>query len=403
MSILGDDDSLLGSSPIGSEQNYVASLGRISGKLLTENLLRNGVDLAFDTDLLYLQVNPIVQGTAPVYDDGDPNYGQPSSGALTAIGINIDSPLANLHINSDVKTIDLNVTSQARIDNILINAAGSFGSYTGPIIISPLGLNPIISIGKLKSDYLEIYNNRIDSISNRNITLIPHGTGQVIAEADVQTYGNVVVQGTSAGNIVMGGNLRSDGTITVGDTILDTVTVNTDFTQSIIPGTDITYDLGKSNKRWAELHSPVWQEIDNIRPLAVRVSDQMLIDGVNKKISGIQSNEDILLNPDTGIVYIENTKWQQNDITNLLNTALTFRNTGIGYVKFVGTNALLLPAGDNASRPAVPELGDTRWNTEIGYLECFDGNVYVVATGGGEEVTQSIMEDLGNVYTLILG
>lgn len=403
MSILGDDDSLLGSSPIGSEQNYVASLGRISGKLLTENLLRNGVDLAFDTDLLYLQVNPIVQGTAPAYDDGDPNYGQPSSGALTAIGINTDSPLANLHINSDVLTTDLNVTSQARIDNILINAAGSFGSYTGPIIISPLGLNPIISIGKLKSDYLEIYNNRIDSISNRNITLIPHGTGQVVAEADVQTYGNVVVQGTSAGNIVMGGNLRSDGTITVGDTILDTVTVNTDFTQSIISGTDITYDLGKSNKRWAELHSPVWQEIDNIRPLAVRVSDQMLIDGVNKKISGIQSNEDILLNPDTGIVYIENTKWQQNDITNLLNTALTLRNTGIGYVRFVGTNALVLPVGDSASRPAVPELGDTRWNTEIGYLECFDGNVYVVATGGGEEVTQDIMEDLSNVWSLVLG
>jgi len=403
MSILGDDDSLLGSSPIGSEQNYVASLGRISGKLLTENLLRNGVDLAFDTDLLYLQVNPIVQGTGPSYDDGDPNYGQPGAGTLTAIGINTDSPLANLHINSDVKTTDLNVTSQARIDNILINAAGSFGSYTGPIIISPLGTNPIISIGKLKSDYLEIYNNRIDSISNRNIKLIPHGTGQVIAESSVQTYGNVVVQGTGTGNIVMGGNLRSDGTITVGDNILDTVTVNTDFTQSIIPGTDITYDLGKSNKRWAELHSPKWEYMENIRPLAVRVSDQMLIDGVNKKISGIQSNEDILLNPDSGIVYIENIKWQENDITNLLNTALTLQNTGIGYVKFVGTNALLIPAGDNASRPTVPELGDTRWNTEIGYLECFDGNVYVVATGGGEEVTQTVMEDLGNVWSLVLG
>jgi hypothetical protein len=386
MSILGDDDSLLGSSPVGSEQNYIASLGRISGKLLTADLLRNGQDLTFrnapnDPDLLYLDVTN------------------------NRIGINTDAPLYDLHIDTDVKTTDLNVTNQARIDNIIINADGSFESYTGPIIITSTDINSVIPMSKLLSDYLEIYNNRIDSITNNNIKLIPSGTGQVVAESNVQTYGNVVVQGTGAGNIVMGGNLRSDGTITVGDNILDTVTVNTDFTQSIIPGTDITYDLGKSNKRWAELHSPVWQEIDNIRPLAVRVSDQMLIDGVNKKISGIQSNEDISLNPDTGIVYIENTKWQENDITNLLNTPLTFQNTGIGYVKFVGTNAVLIPAGDIASRPATPEVGDTRWNTELNYLECFDGSVYVVSIGASSsgEVTQTIMEDLGNVWSLVLG
>lgn len=385
MSILGDDNGLLGSTlSTSNENNYVASLGRISGKLLTENLLRNGSDLTFrnapnDPDLLYLNVTS------------------------NRIGINTDAPLYDLHINSDVLTTDLNVTSQARIGNILINADGSFGSYTGPIIISTSVLDSVIPMAKLKSDYLEIYNNRIDSVSNRNIKLDPNGTGRVVAESDVQTYGNLSVIGTGAGNIVIGGNLRSDGTITVGDNILDTVTVNTDFTQSIIPGTDITYDMGKSNKRWAELHSPVWQTINNIRPSTVRVSDQMFIDGVNNKISGLQSNEDISLNPDTGIVYIENTKWQENDITNLLNTALRFGNTGIGYVRFVGTNGLLIPAGDNASRPVVPELGDTRWNTEIGYLECFDGSVYSVATGGGEEVTQTIMEDLGNVYTLILG
>ncbi len=33
------------------------AVGRISGPLLKENLIRNGVDLAFETDLLYLDVN----------------------------------------------------------------------------------------------------------------------------------------------------------------------------------------------------------------------------------------------------------------------------------------------------------------------------------------------------------
>ena len=33
------------------------AVGRISGPLLKSNLIRNGIDLAFETDLLYLDVN----------------------------------------------------------------------------------------------------------------------------------------------------------------------------------------------------------------------------------------------------------------------------------------------------------------------------------------------------------
>ena len=33
------------------------AVGRISGPLLKANLIRNGIDLAFETDLLYLDVN----------------------------------------------------------------------------------------------------------------------------------------------------------------------------------------------------------------------------------------------------------------------------------------------------------------------------------------------------------
>jgi len=47
------------------------AVGRISGPLLKANLLRNGVDLAFETDLLYLDVNNSrigVNTAAPAYD-----------------------------------------------------------------------------------------------------------------------------------------------------------------------------------------------------------------------------------------------------------------------------------------------------------------------------------------------
>jgi len=54
------------------------------------------------------------------------------------------------------------------------------------------------------------------------------------------------------------------------------------------------------------------------------------------------------------------------------------RNTGIGYLRFMGTNAFKIPAGDDSTRPSVPEIGDTRWNTDGQRLECFAGQVEAV-------------------------
>jgi hypothetical protein len=211
------------------------------------------------------------------------------------------------------------------------------------------------------------------------------------------------------------GNLTSLGTVIVGDSPIDTVTISPDFTQSIIPGDDATYALGadagdSSPRRWTELHAPQWQGISTgawpgsglVSPF-VTVSSQLTLNGNINKISAIQSNEDVFLNPNTGITDIENIQWQINNITNLSNTALTIVGTGIGYYQFAGTNGMVIPAGDSSQRRASPEVGETRWNTDEGYLECYDGTVWAVSTGGGIEVTVEIMEDLGHAYTLMLG
>jgi hypothetical protein len=241
--------------------------------------------------------------------------------------------------------------------------------------------------------------------------LDPNGSGTVELMSDTNITGDLAV----SGNISMNGNLTGLGTLTFGDQTLDTVTINTDFTQSIIPGDDLTYAMGadagdSSPRRWAELHSPEWQYITDgawpgsgIVPLSATISDQLTLDGVNNKISAIQSNEDVLLGPDTGITYIERTKWQASEITNLNSTPLTISTTGIGYYVFAGSNGMIIPAGGNADRRASPDIGETRWNTDLAYLECYDGTVWAVSTGGGIEVTQEIMEDLGYVYNLMLG
>ncbi len=65
---------------------------------------------------------------------------------------------------------------------------------------------------------------------------------------------------------------------------------------------------------------------------------------------------------------------------------------------------MVIPAGNDSERRASPDVGETRWNTDQGYLECFDGSVWSPSIGaGGAGLTVSGMEDLGHIYTIILG
>ena len=365
----------------------MSQLGRIGGQVLTDNLLRAGVDLAFETNLLYLDVNN------------------------QQIGIRDSTPVYTLDVNNNIFTNDLTVTTQAALGNLRINAPDTFTTSVGGIDVYINGGGEIFH-DRVITNNLVFDGNQISSISNSNIVLDPNGSGTVQLLADTNITGNLAV----SGNITMSGNLTGLGTLTVGDQTIDTVTINTDFTQSIIPGDDVTYAMGadagdSTARRWSQAHAPDWTNIttgawpgSGLRPQSAVVSDQLRLDGDINKISATQSNDDVLLLPDTGITRIESTQWQVNDITNLLNTPLTFASTaGIGYLRFMGDNGFVLPAGTDAERRVSPEVGETRWNTDEEYLECYDGTVWAVSTGGGIEVDVQIMEDLSHSYMLMLG
>lgn len=357
---------------------YVVALGRISGDSLVPNLARQGIDLTFrnrstDLDLLYLDVN------------------------TRKIGINTDAPVYELDVHTSIKVDDLIVTNQTTLGNIRLVAPDIITTIVGPIDIYQPGSD--LWHDRLITSGLEFDDNKISSFSNQNIVIDPNGTGTVQLYASTNITGDVDV----SGNIRMDGDLKSLGTVTIGDTIFDTATFTPDFSQSIIPGNDLAYDLGKVDKQWAFVHVPDWTHIENIIPLSATVSTQLLINGVNNKISAIQSNENVSLIPDSGITYIEQLKWQENTITNLLDTPITLASTGTGYIQFMGNNAIVIPAGDDISRRLTPELGETRWNTDRQYLESFNGTEWTISTGGGEVVTVPLMEDFGNIWSLILG
>jgi hypothetical protein len=364
----------------------MSQLGRIGGQVLTDNLLRAGVDLAFETDLLYLDVNN------------------------QQIGIRDSTPIYTLDVNNNIYTDDLTVVTQVAAGNLRINSPDTISTSIGGIDVYINGGGEIFH-DRLVTANLVLDGNLISSVSNSNIVFDPNGSGTVQLLANTNITGDLSV----TGNISLNGNLTGLGTLTFGDQTIDTVTINTDFTQSIIPGDDLTYAMGadagdSTARRWSQAHAPNWTYITDgawpgsgLRPQSVVVSDQLSLDGGINKISAIQSNDDVLLSPDTGITRIESTRWQDNDITNLLNTPLTFGGTGIGYTRFMGDNGFVIPAGLDAERRASPEVGETRWNTDEEYLECYDGTVWAVSTGGGIEVDVQIMEDLGNVYILMLG
>jgi hypothetical protein len=368
----------------------MSQLGRIGGQVLTDNLVRAGVDLAFETDLLYLDVTN------------------------QRIGVKDSTPVYDLDVNNNINTNDLTAVTQLAPGNLRFNAPNTISTSVGGIdvyINGGGGYPQDIFHDRLITANLVLDGNLISSVSNSNIVLDPNGTGTVELIANTNITGDLAV----SGNISMSGNLTGLGTLTFGDQTLDTVTINTDFTQSIIPGDDLTYAMGadagdSSARRWADLHTPQWQYITNgawpgsgIIPLSATISDQTTIDGTINKISTIQSNEDIILNPYTGITFIENTKWQNNNITNLLNTPLTITATGTGYYVIAGDNAMLIPAGPNSQRSATPEVGETRWNTDVGYVECYDGSTWIVSIGPGDVVSESDMNQLINIYSLILG
>lgn len=360
------------------------SLGRISGPLLKENLIRDGVNLtfrnkAFDRDLLFLDV------------------------INNRIGINNEISVYDLDINETTNIRDSVVVSgsSAIFENLVLSPNSTISSTIGPIVIQPVGPDAYIYYDTVLTTDFKISDNYIESVvTNSNIVLDPAGTGKINIFSNSEIIGNLLV----SGNILSSNNVRLDGKLTIGDSVFDTLTINTDLTQSIVPGTDSTYDLGKSNKKWADIYLTSLSSPDNIITSSVSISDQIFLSGSPTNIlTTSQSNESLLLQPATGITIIERLMIDGGTITDLNETILELNSSGArGHVHFIDNSAIRIPFGNTDDR-GYTEIGETRWNSDLGYLECYDGVGYQTAQGGGTIVTPDMMDEFSLLYNLILG
>jgi hypothetical protein len=192
-------------------------IGRITGPLLKDNLVRNGVDLSFETDLLYLDVN------------------------TNKIGIKTDSPGKELFIEQYAQTIDLIVDDYITANKIEINNTSNIFTSLDKLYLD--AQQSIIAPG-LKTDKLIIDNNAIfTTTANTDIEIRP--TGQLVVDTNTDIFGSV----HSTGDITIGGN------VVFGNDDEDNVDFNSDVKSDITPDLDITYTLGNANKRWNNLYT----------------------------------------------------------------------------------------------------------------------------------------------------
>jgi len=144
------------------------AIGRISGPLLKANLTRNGVDLAFENDLLYLDVS-------------DPNP------ANHKIGIKKTNPEYTLDVTGTIRATAI-LTPNFNVETLQVEEVASdlVPSETDTYV---LGTNQSrwaeLNVGQISVDALFLDGNRITIIdSNADIELLPVGSGTVWVNTD---------------------------------------------------------------------------------------------------------------------------------------------------------------------------------------------------------------------------
>jgi len=214
------------------------AVGRISGPLLKSNLIRNGIDLAFETDLLYLDVNN------------------------QRIGIKNASPEHELDVTGTTRTTNLIVDTNSDIADINIQG-NTISSNTQYLNLGTF--DNVVYQNKARIDSIDIEGNTITTNnSNANLELRPNGTGTVDVHSDLNVDGNVYVTG----------NITADGNVTIGDQDTDNISFSAEIASDLIPDAHITYNLGTPTKKWQD----IWANTVTTESLAV---GDLEVDGID--------------------------------------------------------------------------------------------------------------------------
>ena len=349
------------------------AIGRISGQLLKSNLLRAGENLAFETDLLYLDV------------------------VNSRVGIKTAAPSTDLDVNGHTRSTNLTVDTQLNVGDLHFTG-NTITSDSSTINFAAAAGEATVYHSRLQIDDLQLQGNTISTtVSNSSIELDPNGTGTVNIIANTNITGNLGVTGniSATGNVVIGGNIQ------IGDALTDNIIINASIRSDLVPETDNTYDLGSATYRWRAVYAYNLYT-DAINVPALDVGNLMFRDNEITTTTG----QDLYIDGNgTGGVRLGNFRIVDNVITNVVSGAVSqIAQTGIGYFKIQGTNGFVPPVGADATRPtAYAVLGMTRFNTDSAALEIWDGADWASPAGAAGAVSVAEANDIAAQLALTLG
>ena len=107
----------------------------------------------------------------------------------------------------------------------------------------------------------------------------------------------------------------------------------------------------------------------------------------------------------TGKTVIGDLQFQESNLFNNSNSNFIFNLTntsGNAYLKFDNVNGMIPPLGDTSQRPTSPEIGNTRYNTQLERVETWNGTNWINAAGEVESILVGDVEELAYLYNLIL-
>lgn len=350
------------------------AVGRISGPLLKDNLLRNGVNLAFESSLLYLDVKN------------------------SRIGINTANPQYDLDVSGTSRTTNLTVSNQLTLAEFTFSG-NTISSSASDVYFNVTGGNNTVYQGSaIIGNELAMHDNVLATLNPAtDLSITTSDGGQVVINSNVMVYGNIHATG----------NITADGNINLGNESSDTVNFGGEIGSSIIPNQNNQYNLGSPSLKWANVYSNS-VTVDNINTTNFTANDFQTanIEITGDTISGINGGNIHFTTTGTGGVIFGNIKIFNNTITNISNNGVTeFLETGAGYVKIAGTKGVVIPTGSVAARPtgSYVETGMMRYNTELGLVEIWDSVQWVSVAGAAAGVTANVATDIGIATAITFG
>lgn len=361
------------------------TIGRIGGPMLKENLVRQGVDLSVETNLLYFDVNNMRLGvnTATPNVALDINGTTRFSSNLQINGSNIATYAGNGNI-----TLSPNGTGKLKVSYLTATRIPYVGSgstiedsanltFNGTTLsVSGLSLSGTanLTVGNLK-----LSDNTINSTNiNGDINLDPEGTGSVIIDTVDISANQVVYTGTNK-EITTNANLTFNGSTLILTGNANITTLNVETISSLSTNGNITLNPNGTG---------------NVL-LDTAAANAVVYAGTNKELLT------------DGNLQFNGTTLQIGNITATSNTIsstsgnINITPTGTNRVVFGATNSIRLPVGDTSQRPS-PTTGDFRFNTEFGLLEFYTGTLWqTVAADASYNISDTFNGDGSTaVFTL---